>query len=191
MKKITNEYETFYFGNYQNISTPIAVSNVKDLVKEYMEVHRGLNPNEYTLSEGYFKLSEVQLEYPYSLIEPYEEWYIPVVDAEMIEVNKNNIEETVNNTISGLKLLAILVQDIKKIPESDRAAIINAMRIINSFKNKRKIWNKIIDNFKLSELLFMDMDAYWSSRCMYIDMKETRQRWDFMIENKGGDEIGE
>ena len=61
------------------------------------------------------------------------------------------------------------------------------MCIINEFRNKRKIWDKIVDNFKLSDLLFTDMETYWNSRCMYIDMKETRQKWDFMIENKGGD----
>lgn len=188
MKKITNEYETFYFAKYRDISTPIAISNIKELVKEYMEVHRNVKSKDYTIDSGNFTINEIQSEFPYALIEPYEDWYIPSIDIEIITINKNKLEEIVNDTISGLKTIILLTQDIKKISDNDRNILINSMQIINNFKNKKKIWNKIVDNYKLSELLFMDMDTYWSTRSMYIDMKETRQRWDFMIENKGGDE---
>lgn len=182
-----NEYETFYFAKYRDMSIPIAISNVKDLVKEYMEVHRNVKPKDYIINDGNFKPAEIQSEFPYALIEQYEDWYIPAIDIEIITVNKNKIEDIIDNTISGLKTIILSTQDIKKIPDSDRNTLIKSMQIINNFKNKKKVWNKIVDNYKLSELLFMDMDSYWSTRCIYIEMKETRQRWDFMIEDKGGD----
>ena len=187
MKKIQVQHETYYFANYKEYHTPVAISNVRDLVKEYMETHRSVSPKDYTITEGDFALGEIQLDFPYSLIEEYENWYIPSVDIEMIELNKDKVENIINDTVEGIKTILIFTQDIKKVSQKDRDILTRSMCIINEFRNKRKIWDKIVDNFKLSDLLFTDMETYWNSRCMYIDMKETRQKWDFMIENKGGD----
>lgn len=179
--------ETFYLASYKNDIHPVAISNMKELVKEYMEVHRGLKPNEYKIDEGKFILGELQLEYPYAIIEQYEDWYLPSIDIEMILLNKDKIEDIVQDTVEYLKTILIFTQDIKKIPESDRNTIIKAMQIINSFKDKKKIWNKMVDNYKLSDLIFLDMETYWKKRSIYMDMRETRKRWDFMIEEKGDD----
>ena len=61
------------------------------------------------------------------------------------------------------------------------------MQIINSYTNKKKIWNKIVESFKLSDLLYLDIDEYLTKREMFIEMRETRKRWGFLIEKKGDD----
>ena len=188
MKKTTEE--TYYFATYKDNSTPVAISNVKGLVKEYMETHRYVDPKDYTITEKRSTPGEIQLDYPYAIVEEYENWYIPSVDIEMIEVNKHKIEDIVEDTIQNLKLIYLFTDGIKQ-TEKGRTQIIRMMQTLYDFKKKKKVWNKIVDNYTLSDLLFLDRENYWNSRCMYIDMKETRQRWDFMIENKGGDKMEE
>lgn len=185
--KLSEIEETYYLAYYKKKSEPIAISTSRELVKEYMEIHRMVKQRDYEISSTDLRSSEVFSLYPNSLIEQYETWYLPSIDIEMINVNKVELDESVNHTIEGLKDIVLLIQDIKKIPTSDKEIILKSMHIINGFRQKKKIWNKIVDNYKLSDLIFMDMDTYLSKRFMYIELKESRQRWGFLIEQKGGD----
>lgn len=181
---VKNE-ETYYFAYYKNITEPIAISTNLELVKEYMEVHRMVRQKSYNVTQFSLSLPDVMSSYSNSLIENYENWYLPAVDIEMIKMNSISLEESINKTIEGLKDILVLVKDIKKIPESDKNIILKSMQIINDFRYKKKIWNKLVDSYKLSDLIFMDMDTYWGKRRMFIDFKESRQRWGFLIEQKG------
>lgn len=181
---VKNE-ETYYFAYYKNITEPIAISTNLELVKEYMEVHRMVRQKSYNVTQFSLSLPDVMSSYSNSLIENYENWYLPAVDIEMIKMNSISLEESINKTIEGLKDILVLVKDIKKIPESDKNIILKSMQIINDFRYKKKIWNKLVDSYKLSDLIFMDMDTYWGKRRMFINFKESRQRWGFLIEQKG------
>ena len=174
-------YQPFYFAYYKKWSEPIAISNNLNLVKEYMENHRHVKPRYYNIEELSYTPGELMLEYPDFIIENYEDWYIPSVDAEMIELNKIDLCDLFSNTLDGMKQILLTIQHIKKIPDNDKKTILTSMQIINSYTNKKKIWNKIVESFKLSDLLYLDIDEYLTKREMFIEMRETRKRWCFLI----------
>lgn len=175
-----------YIGYYKDNIQPVAISPIQELIREYMEAHRSVNPRDYRIERLISTIEEMTLEHPYAIIEEYEDWYIPSIDAEMIEVHKEKVEDLFEDTIHNLKLIYLYTDGIKKI-EKERGKILPVMSMLNNFKDSKKVWTKIKDNYKLSELLYMDFETYWKTRTIYIEMKETRQRWDFMIPSKGGD----
>lgn len=176
-----------YIAYHKDNIHPVAISTMRELVQEYMEVHRSVDPKDYRIEQLISSIDEMTLEHPHAIIEEYEDWYIPSIDIEMIEVHKNKVEDLFTDTIHNLKLIYLFTDGIKKI-EKEREKIPPVMSMLNNFRDTKKVWAKIADNYKLSELLYMDFDTYWKTRTIYIEMKETRQRWDFMIPIKGGDE---
>lgn len=182
-------YQPFYFAYYKKYNQPIAISNNLNLVKEYMEIHRHVKPRCYRIEELSYTPGEIMIDYADSIIENYEDWYIPSVDVEMIKLNQTDLCDLFSHTLNGMKQILLTIQDIKKIPDSDKKTILEAMQIMSGYTTKKKIWNKIIDSFKLSDLLYIDIDEYLYKRQLYIDMRETKTRWGFLIEKKGGDDI--
>ena len=190
MKKVEEIYQTYYFAYYKaNRTRPIAVSEIKELVKEYMQTHRYVEPENYEIEELSFTIGEILLDYQNEYITHYENWYLPAIDIEMIQLRDTDLDRKINETMQGLKEIILLMDGIKKISSSDKDILVKAMHIILQARQKKKIWNKMIDNYKLSDLIFMDIDDYIRNKEMYINMKDARARWDFMIPKKGDDEI--
>lgn len=184
MSKIQKDiYQTFYLGYHHRIITPIAISTNRDLVEEYMDRHRNLSHKQYFIQEFEYTVGEIMLDYADSLIEKYEDWFIPNVDIEMISVTKRDLEKDVNDTLEGMKTILLLMQNIKKIPIDDKKTVLRSIEVIADLKEKKKIWNKMVDEYKLTDLIFMDFEEYWSKRVIYINMREARERWEFGLED--------
>lgn len=183
MSKLSIEpIQDYYFAYYRNIITPIAISPLRELVVEYMESHRFVKPGKYIIRKERFRQGEILLDYQDSLIENYENWYLPMIDIEMIKLCQRDLERDIDEIVEGLKAVLLVTQAVKKIPVSDKDTILRAMQIINGFKKKKKIWNKMVDEYKLTDLIFMKMDEYWNRRIIYKERKEARERWMYAIE---------
>lgn len=175
--------QSFYFSFYEKSIQPIAVSNSKELVKIYMETHR--YTKNYEIKEVKLYQKDVLTEYNDSFISQYENWYIPNIDIEIIKSGRRNLEREVNDVLEHLKSIILLVKDIKKVSNEEKEILIKAFQVVSQLKTRKKVWEKMIDNYKLSDLLFMEIDEYLRMKEVYIQMRAERRKLDYLLPEEG------
>lgn len=185
IKVIQEPLQTFYFAYYKKSINPVAISNSKELVKIYMETHR--NTKEYEINDIKMYPKDISNNYFDSIIAQYENWYIPNIDIEIIQSGRRNLEREVNEVLEHLKSIILLIRDIKKVSKEEKEILLKAFQIVSQLKTRKKVWEKMIDNYKLSDLLFMKIDDYLRMKEVYIHMREERRKLDYLLPQEGDD----
>ena len=108
-----NQEHHVYKGIYKNKVMSIAKS--KEIVKNYMEEHRGLSKSEYQLEEDIMTDIELLIENEDYVISEFHGYYIPYIDQLIIESNELEIKYLIENTINSLKQILLLSENVKKI----------------------------------------------------------------------------
>lgn len=174
-----NQIHEVYIGYYEknDISTVLAVSNKKSIVKNYLENHRGLNPTQYDIQKHELTDTEILVKYEDYVISSYMGYYIPEIDQCIIELYGDDIDILIDSTIDNLKKIYVLSNNVKKIKKTDSNILLNALKILISFKSN-KIVNKLKkENNKTSSILFCDIDDYLTYIRMYNDQRNLNSRY--------------
>ena len=160
----------------------IAISSNKEIVKSYLESHRGLTKNQYYIESEYYTESELLLKYGDHIISEFEGYYIPEIDQEAIQMNSTDIGIEIISCFNALKHITLLSSEIKKFNKSDLATLLDALKILNTMQKKNKMLTKLeIKNMSLDTLLFCDIDEYFSKISSYKNTREMNQRYKYAL----------
>lgn len=175
----------YYFGKYKGVI--YAVSEYKELVSIYMENHRYLSPNEYTIEEYVSMESDILFQYENEYIEEWGDWFIPCIDINIIESSQDNIRMLVDQTKDNLKeIIFLLYEDNPGISvkfEDEYESLVTAFKSLHKFSKKKK-YKEHLSKVDLihNSILYMPMDTYTYKRSMYLEMMTRKDVWD-MEEN--------
>ena len=173
---IDKDLHKLYFGYYyksQNQKTLLGISKNKSIMKNYLENHRGLNPNEYVIESERTSEGDILVKYDDYLITEYGDYYIPNIDQTIIDLYSSSIDMEIVNTINQLKHIVILSTDIKKISIEESEILVNAIKVLTRFRKKPKILNKLNKQYSITHsLLYCDIKEYLNSVSSYKSMVE-------------------
>lgn len=167
-------YMGFYLpkGNTYNKKL-LGISKYKDIIKTYLEHHRGLHNNQYKIEKTCISDSDLLLKYNDFIISKFHGYYIPEIDQVIISCYSKQIEIDINNTINSLKRITLLSMDVKKIPKSDTASMINTLNILTKYSDNPRIIDKMnIKNIHTEPFLFCEIDEYLSTIRSFKDNRE-------------------
>lgn len=176
-------YMGFYLpkGN-ESSKKLLGISKHKDIIKTYLEHHRGLNTNCYNIEKAYISDADLLLKYSDFIISKFHGYYIPDIDQMIIECYSKQIEEDINNTIDSLKRITLLSMDIKRIPRSETASLINTLNILTKYSDSPKILEKMrTKNIHTEPFLFCDIDEYLSMIRSFKDNRELSRMYMYAL----------
>lgn len=178
VKKVSHSFIPIYMGYYRGFYKPIAISNEKKLVKEYLESHRSISPKDYKIKKVIESKEKILLDYGDQMIEEYEGHYLPSIDIEMIQKEDVNIKDEIDHIIEGLKNILLYSQDSKKVNKDEKIKLLDTLMILSSFKSRKKLLSQLEYNRRISNsILYMKIEEYLSHLQYYQLMKESEKSY--------------
>ena len=173
----------YYFGYIGKLRKPIAVSDNKELLKEYMEKHRFLKQGEYQI-ERVDNLSEhdVFVMYHDQILTEYEGYYLPSIDTTVIDFYRRSIQTEIYNTIKSLGKVDLLVKEINLVSSEERDTLYQAMRTLTKFIHNKDILEKIEhEDIITNSIIFQDMETYLKTLSEFNEMMEMHMRYEYQL----------
>lgn len=183
--RILASYPRKYYAGYVKRfpNKPIAVSDNKNLLKEYMENHRFIKPNHYEI-EIINNLSdqEVFIMYNDQLLVEYNGYYLPSIDTMMIDFYKVSMKTELYNTIKSLSKISLFVKESKLVYDFEKDELYNALRILTKFMKTDKIMDEIEHEALITNsIIFEDVQSYMQDLACFNEMMEMHQRYEYQI----------
>lgn len=174
-------YMGYYLQSPYN-RTLLAVSKEKDILKTYLEYHRGLPKDKYVIESEELTDIELLSKYENKVMVNWHNYFIPNIDAIIIDIYSKSIDVEITQVVSQLQKILLISKDIKKIPISDNDNIMKAMRTLNGFLRKPKIINKMakLDAVNNS-ILFCDIQEYLQTVKSFEDIKDMNSKYNMMM----------
>lgn len=176
--------KTFYAGYVSGFSIkPIAVSNNKSLVREYMENHRFLKPKYYRI-ETLNNLSDhdVFVMFNDQLLVEYEGYYLPSIDTVMIEFYKRSMRAEIYNTIKSLGTIDLLVKESKIVSDSERDDLYHAMKTLTKFMRTNEIMDEIEhEDLITNSIIFEDIQSYMKDLACFDEMMDMHRMYEYQL----------
>lgn len=148
----------------------VAVSENKKVVKYYMTNHRGLNKSQYTIEEAYVSDTDMIIKYEDYIIEEFYGYYIPRIDAMIIEMELSSLNDELVSMISQLKRFTLLISHLKN-SGNDLDILLSAIKILSKYTVKKKYKKIYKECIKSHNILYCDLDTYKRYINGYIEMK--------------------
>lgn len=159
---------------------PIAVSKEKTLVVNYMEVHRSLSSDQYTVELESVSDIDLLTKYDEYIISEFHGSYIPNIDQEIIDVSTNSIDMEIYNTIESLKHIIVLSTGVKQLSKSksEIQSMVSTLKILNDIKSNDKLIRKLNkQEITSSSILYLNMKDYLAEVKIYQERKMMTERY--------------
>ena len=173
------DMESVYMAYYK--SRIIAISKKEKLVRNYMEAHRYLTKKEYEIELQSLSETQLMLYHEDQILTEFYGYYIPNIDVVIIEMYSNGISIQINQAIEGIKNIAILSNQVKRLrPEVDQ--MIKMIKTLKEMQSSQKIINKLnYQDTLLNSILFCNMDEYLKALNQYEDIKRNNYEYMYQI----------
>ena len=178
---MTQDYLTdheVYIAYYND--KPVAISQEKNLVVNYMEVHRSLLPDQYTLELESVSDIDLLTKYDEYIISEFHGSYIPNIDQEIIDVSTNSIDMELYNTIESLKHIIVLSTGVKQLSKSksEIQSMVSTLKVLNDIKSNGKLIRKLNkQEISSSSILYLNMKVYLAEVKRYQERKMMTERY--------------
>jgi hypothetical protein len=170
-----------FFGRFQ-YKKPLVISMDKELVKRYMEDHRSLRPKQYIIKEESMTENELFLQYNDQCIVEYEGYYIPNIDANIIDFHKMAIDNEIINTINGMRKITLLSQNIKGVSKEDVGILIEGMKILTKFIRNNKIFEGLChEDLIENSILYCSLEDYMYELRLFDELQEQHKLWEYQL----------
>ena len=178
-------YPKIYYMGYVNRYNvkPIAVSDNKELLKEYMENHRYIKRGEYYI-EKVNNLSEhdVFVMYHDQFLVEYEGYYLPSIDTTMIDFYKRSMQAEIYNTIKSLGKIDLLVKEIDLVSDDERDSLYQAMKTLTHFIRDKEIMEEIEHEDTITNsIIFEDINTYLKDLSCFNEMMDMHRRYEYQL----------
>lgn len=169
-----------YIGYYKDHI--IAISKMKEVVKNYLENHRSLKKGMYSIKKDILSDTDLILKYDEYIISEFHGYYIPKIDQDIITLYSRSIEAELSNTIESLKHLTILCSNVKKISQEEVSSMVASLKCLNRIQKNDKLLYKLNkqENYNCS-FLFTNIEDYLSEIRRYKDEIEMNRRFNFVM----------
>ena len=187
MYEEVNPIQEVYMGYYvrNNISTLLAVSKKRSVLKNYLENHRGLNPFEYDIIKQEISDNELMIKYSDYIISNFIGYYIPEIDQVIISIYSEDVDMLINNTIENLKRIYMLSSNVKKILKRDNIILLDAIKKLLEFRSNHIIKKLKKASNKNSPILFCGIKEYLEYIRGYQEQREMNSRYrDLMMSDQ-------
>ena len=180
---IKMEMVNVFIGKYKNKT--IAISEKEKLIRTYMEAHRFLTRRDYEVEEKSMSETQLMLYHEDYVLTEYNGYYIPNIDVTIIEMYGNSVNNQINQAIEGVKNIAILANQVKKLqPEVDQ--MIKVIKMFKKLQSSQKILRKLnYQDFLLNSILFIEMEEYTKILNQYQEMIRNNQEFLYHVLDEG------
>lgn len=173
---------TVWMAYIDNCNHPIAISNIKELVKGYMENNRFVKPSNYYLEKHIIPEEILFLNYDDYCISEFRGNYIPNIDITMIKCNERSIDSMLSNTILNLKDIAILSKDISDLNNYDKKTLIEAAKVLSKINKNDKMLSELQQaDFLTNSILYCNIKEYLTHVKIYKEWKENIRSMNYQI----------
>lgn len=172
-----------FIGKYKDIT--IAISSKEKLIHNYMETHRSLTRRNYEVEEKRISETELMLYHEDRILTEYYGYYIPNVDVTIIEMYGNSVNTQINQAIEGVKNVAILANQVKKLrPEVEQ--MVEVIKMFKKLQSSQKTLGKLnYQDILLNSILFIKMDEYLRILRQYEEMSRNNQEFLYHMTDEG------
>lgn len=172
-----NIYNTnldIFIATYKN--QIIAISENKKILKEYMEIIRKLNKNQYNISKENIDSSHYYIKYEDYALTNFYNVYIPNIDIQIIEREYGDIDKELEDLINKLKYFSFIFNRTNNNGlVKDHLSIIKKLEKVNK---KPKRLEEINEAHQLNHpILYCDINQYLSFIKMHNDMIDMKKRY--------------
>lgn len=178
-----NSTITLYVGFYK--STPLAADENKDLVKNYLEFHRGLKPKEYYIEKIKSDSLNVDISvYENILLQKYRGYYLTQMDIRIIDDEFINLLDNFNTTINTMMTLGVLSKLTKSL-EDNAEIFVKAVETVKDYQESDSTIRKLEKKFLFTHPVFhSEINQYLQIREIYVAMYEEIYTMDSMFKTR-------
>ena len=180
---IQEVYIGYYFRSNYNKKI-LGVSKKKSVIKNYLENHRGLTPNQYLIVREEMNDIDLLAKYSDYIISSFMGYYIPEIDQCIIEIYSEDVNILIDNTIENLKRIYLLSENVKKVPEVESRMLLNTIKVLLHLKSFRIIKKLKKQSTKSSPILFCNINEYLDYVRSYQDQREMNSRYTEIMMNR-------
>ena len=183
MKIKYNSSITLYVGFYK--STPLAADENKDLVKNYLEFHRGLKSREYYIEKIESDSVNVDISvYENILLRKYRGYYLTQMDIRILDQEFDSLLGDFNTTINTMMTLGVLSKLTKSL-EDNAEIFVKAVEVMKDYQESDSTIRKLEKKFLFAHPVFhSEINKYLQIREIYVAMYEEIYTMDSMFKNR-------
>lgn len=163
-----------YIGYYK--SQKIIIATQKKVIKNYLQLHRGLTKKEYEIEEEFLPEYEILGKYEDLVVQEYDGYYLPSIDSEIMELYENPIEKELSESANTLKKLILLTKEMKKVSKKDTMVLHASLQLINAYLQDPKILDELNEKDQMtSSILYSPMEIYLKEVSRYREIRDMQK----------------
>lgn len=171
---VENNITKIYIASFHDII--IAVSQYKKPLNFYMQYHRRLLKENYTLAKEYYGEAYICNNFDDYILIPFGSYIIPKIDTEMISEDGDALHELLNTTITNLSTLTKVISHDKNI--DDISSMIETVHTLKAYANLDSNFESLFASYQLNHpILNCDITEYIRLRKIYKEIRDNNREY--------------